>query len=55
MKCDAVLSGKTYWYYSTVNMLVYHDITNKTYLENANLFWKLAGAKELFWDKKGQL
>ena len=36
-------------------MLVYLDITNKTYLENANLFWKYASAKYLIWDKKEQL
>ena len=27
------------------------DITNKTYLEYAKLFWKYASAKNLFWDK----
>ena len=37
MKCNIVLPGKTYRYYPMVNMLVYLDKTNKTYLENANL------------------
>ena len=36
-------------------MLVYLDITNKTYLENDNVFWKYASAKNLIWEKKEQL
>ena len=50
MKCSTVLPGKAYWYI-IVNLLVYLDITNKTYLEYAKLFWKYASAKNLFWDK----
>ena len=48
--CDnemhSVLSRMAYWYYTTVNMLVYFDITNKTYPENHNLFWKFATSKK---------
>ena len=55
MKCDTVSPGKAYWYYTTVNMLVYLDISNKTYLEIANLFRKGASAKNLIWDKKERL
>ena len=39
MKCNTLLPGKVYQYYTTVNMQVRHaDTTNKTDLENANLF-----------------
>ena len=38
MKCNTVFSGKAYWYYAKVRMLVYLDVTNKTDLENDNLF-----------------
>ena len=36
MKCNAVLPGKVYRYYTTANMLVHLNITNKTDLENAS-------------------
>ena len=36
-------------------MLVYLKITHKMYFENANLFWKYASVKNLFWAKKEQL
>ena len=55
MKFNTVLPGKTYWYYANAHELVYLDTTNKTYLENANLFWKYASAKNLFWDKNEEL
>ena len=51
MKCNTVLPGKAYRYI-TVILLVYVHITNKTYLEKSNLFWKYASAKNLFWDKE---
>ena len=38
MKCNTVVPGKVYRYYTTANMLVYLDKPNKTDLENANLF-----------------
>ena len=41
-----------YSYYTIVNMLVYPDITNKTYLENDNLVRKYGNVKNLFWDKE---
>ena len=42
MKSNTVLPGNGYWY----NLVVYLYITNKTYLENANLFRKLRERKE---------
>ena len=55
MKCNTAVPGKAYCYYSTLNMLVYLNITNKTYFENANLFWKYASTKNWFWVNKEQL
>ena len=51
-KCNTVLPGMAYWYYTTMDMSVYLDITNKTYLKNDNLFWKYASAKNLFWERR---
>ena len=40
--------------YYTTETIVYLDITNKTYLENDNFFWKYASEKNLFWYKQEQ-
>ena len=46
MKCNTVLPGKTIRCI-TVYLLVYLNKTDKTCLENANLLWKYASAKNV--------
>ena len=38
MKRNSALPEMAYLYFTVVNMLVYVNITNKTHLENHNLF-----------------
>ena len=39
-------------YHERIRLFLSRYVTYETYLENANLFWKYASAKNLFWDKK---
>ena len=48
MKGSKVSSGKAYWYYTTVDMLVYLEITNQMYLGKASLFRNYANARNFF-------
>ena len=53
MKHNTVLLGKALilYYNKYVSIARY----NKVYFENANLLWKHASTKNLFWDNKEQL